>query len=130
MEMFYMNYDQNVTISVDALIVSMWNKYSEDKGGDKKIYVYNKEFFENAFENSYDAAWAVSLSGKWDLADDYVCFDEDGYLTSFSRCDDKNSTIDPDKLDLSQLIDGLKNLKKWHKKRQGSIAIAIHDALK
>ena len=130
MEMFYMNYDQNVEISVDALIVAMWNKYIEYKGEDNKIFSNSKEFFENSFENAYDAAWAVSLSDKWNCTDDYVCFDEDGYLTSFVHWDDENSPIDPDKLDLSQLIDGLKNLKKWHKKRQGSIAIAIHDALK
>ena len=106
--MFYENYNQRVEVSFDALIIAMWNKYSKNK-----ISLNNKEFFENTFDNSYDAAWAVSLSGKWQWADDYVCFDEEGYLSSFTHWDDEGSPIDLDKLDICQLVN---SLKKWSKK--------------
>ena len=123
---FYVNYNQHVEISFDALIVAMWNEYSDHIGGDKKISLNNKEFFNNSFDNQYDAAWAVSLSGQWSWTDDYVCFDDDGYLASFSHWNDANSPIDIDKLDLSHLIDGL---DRWDKKQQKG-SISIHDALK
>ena len=121
--MFYENYNQCVEVDFDALIVSMWNKYSENK-----ISVNNKEFFENSFDNAYDAAWAVSLSGRWRWTDDYVYVNEEGYISSFSHWDDKNSPIDIDKLDISQLIEGL---KKWPKKeKEDNLSMSIHDALK
>ena len=153
---FYVNYNNCIEISFDALIVAMWNTYVEtverDKkispnnkeffenslenayveaeaaGRDKKISLNNKEFFENSFDNQYDAAWAVSLSGQWSWTDDYVCFDEDGSLASVSHWNDANSPIDIDQLDVSHLIDAL---KKWHRKGcVNNIPRAIHDALK
>ena len=123
---FYVNYNKCIEISFDALIVTMWNTYVEAVERDKKISPNNKEFFENSFDNQYDAAWAVSLSGQWSWTDDYVCFDEDGYITSFTHWDDEGSPIDIDKLDLSHLIDGL---ERWDKKEQKG-SISIHDALK
>ena len=123
MDIMYVNYNQCVEISFNALIVAAWNK-----GNFQKVFLNNKEFFENSFNNSFDAAHAASLSGKWSWKDDFVCFDKQGYLTSFSRWDDENSPIEMDKLDLSQLIEGL---EKWQKKSpQGDISIAIRDALK
>ena len=122
MDIMYVDYDGRVQVSFDALIVAMWNK-----GGNKKISLNNKEFFENSFENPYDAAWAVSIS-DWKWTDEFVYFNEEGHITSFNHWDDKNSPIDLDRIDVGHLIDGL---KRWHKKEQeGSISIAIHDALK
>ena len=129
MEIMYKNYNDKVEISFDALIVAMWN---EGEGGDKKISLNNNEFFNTTFKNPYDAAFAVSLSGRWAWSDDYVYFDEDGYITSFNHWDDKNSPIDIDKIDVTDLIN---NLKKWHKNKNkkrdvvDNIPRAIHDAL-
>ena len=109
-DIIYKNYKNEVEVNMDTILVSLWNAY-ESRGGNK-IYVNDADFFKNTFDNSYDAAWAVSLSGRWRYADDYVFFDEDGYLTSFSHWDDENSPIDLDKLDISQLIKSLKNKKK------------------
>ena len=126
----YKNYNGEVEVDTDTVLVSMWNAYLEAEGEDNKISLNNKEFFENSFENSFDAAWAVSLSNKWDWRDEYVYFNGEGYLTSFSHWDDERSPIDLDKLDISQLID---DLKKWHKTDNSicnNIPRAIHDALK
>ena len=125
----YETYNNGVEFDTDTVIVSLWNAYVECRG-EEKISLNNKEFFENSFENSFDAAWAVSLSNKWDWRDEYVYFNGEGYLTSFSHWDDERSPIDLDKLDISQLID---DLKKWHKKDNSicnNIPRAIHDALK
>ena len=108
---FYKNYNDETVLDMDTVIVSMWNAYVEERGYGNKIFFNNKEFFENSFNNSFDAAYAVSLSGKWHWADEYVCFGEDGYLTSFSHWNDGNSPIDLDKLDICQLINNLKRLK-------------------
>ena len=159
---FYVNYNNCIEISFDALIVAMWNTYVEtverDKkispnnkeffenslenayveaeaaGRDKKISLNNKEFFENSFDDAYDAAMAISWSGRWRWTDSFVYFDEEGYLTSFSRLDDENSPIDMDKIDIDYLIRALQDLqrspKKWHKKGcVNNIPRAIHDAL-
>ena len=124
---FYMNYNGCAEISFDALIVAAWNTLA----GDKKVFLNNKDFFENSFENAYDATLAVSLSDKWTWSDDFVCFDEEGYISSFTHWDDEKSPINIDKIDISHLIDGL---KRWHNKQDkyavNSIPIAIHEALK
>ena len=106
---FYKNYNGDVIIDEDAMIVSLWNAYVEAVG-EEKIYLYDndKEFFAKYFDNSYDAAYAVSISGKWSWSDDYVYFDEDGYLVSFKHWNDAESPIDLDKIDISSLIDSLK----------------------
>ena len=107
---------------MDMVLISIYNAQAENK-----IYVNDVDFFNNTFENPYDAAWSVSLSKRWRWSDDYVYFDEEGYITSFSHWDDENSPIDIDKLDICQLIS---SLKKWHKKRVvNDIPRAIHDAL-
>ena len=103
----YKNYNGQVKIDMDTVLVSMWNAYLEAEGRDNKISYNNKEFFENSFNNSYDAAWAVSLSDKWCWSDEYVVFGDDGYLTSFSHWDDEKSPIDPNKIGICHLIDGL-----------------------
>ena len=125
----YKNYNDGIEVDIDTVLVSLWNAYleGEDRRYDNRIYVNDKDFFVNTFENSYDAAWSVSLSGKWAWSDDYVYFDEDGCLTSFSHWDDENSPIDLDKLDISQLINSLEK----HKKRYvvDNIPKAIHEAL-
>ena len=112
-----------VELDMDTVLVSIYNAQASEK-----IYVNGVDFFNNTFDSSYDAAWSVSLSGKWTWSDDFVYFDEDGYLTSFSHWDDKNSPIDLDKLDIGSLIN---SLKKWHKKKYvvNDIPRAIHDAL-
>ena len=114
-----------IDVNIDMVLISIYNANAQDS---EKIYVNDADFFANTFDNSYDAAWAVSLSGKWQWADDYVCFDEEGYLTSFSHWDDENSPIDLDKLDINQLIS---SLKKMSQKRYvvDNIPRAIHDAL-
>lgn len=109
MEIAYVNYDRRVQVDMDMLVISLWNKYIEYKGGDK-IYINNNDFFEKSFKNPYDAAWAVS-AGNWKWADDYVCFDKEGHLTSFCHWNDENSPIDIDKIDISSLINGLKRLQ-------------------
>ena len=130
----YITYDGKVRVDVPLLVVYLWNKYTEDENPGKKIFTNNKEFFEDAFDNSYDADMAVSLSGRWRWTDSFVYFDEEGYLTSFSRLDDENSPIDMDKIDIDYLIRALQDLqrspKKWHKKGcVNNIPRAIHDAL-
>lgn len=127
----YVDYSECVQIDLDKLIVSAWNTYLEyKKRGENKIFLNNKEFFENSFDNAYDAAWAVSLSNKWRWTDDYVCFGDDGYLTSFNHWDDENSPIDIDKIDLNHLIDGLARCQKNDKKGYvNNIPKAIHEAL-
>ena len=109
----YKNYNDEIEVDLDTVLVSLWNAYIEAEGYGNKISFNDKGFFEKNFENSYDAAWAVSLSGGWRWTDTFVYFDEDGYLTSFSHWDDERSPIDIDKLDICQLIN---SLKKWHKK--------------
>lgn len=94
---------------------------------DNKIFSNNKEFFENSFENAYDAAWAVSLSSKWAWSDDYVYFDAEGYLTSFSHWDDENSPIDIDKLAYIQLKNSLDGVEGYV---VNNVPMAIHEALK
>ena len=124
----YKNYNDGIEVDLDTVLVSLWNAYIEAEGYGNKISFNDKGFFENNFESPYDAAWAVSLSGGWRWTDDFVCFDEDGYLTSFSHWDDANSPIDLDKIDVGLLI---QSLKKWHKhKPVDNISRAIHDALK
>ena len=122
----YENYNNCIEVSFDALIVSMWNR-----GGENKVFLNNKEFFENSFESAYDAACAVSFSNRWRWTDDFVYVDEEGYLASFSHWDDENSPIDADRLEMSHLIEGLKKWPKKDKKEQeGNISMSIHDALK
>ena len=102
---------REVDINMDMVLISIYNAQEENK--ENKIYVNDADFFENTFETKYDAAWAVSLSGKWQWADDFVFFDNDGYLSSFTHWDDAGSPIDLDKLDICQLVN---SLKKWSKK--------------
>ena len=113
-----------VDMEMDMVLISIYNAQAENK-----IRFNNEDFFNSIFVCPYDAAWAVSLSGKWRRSDDYVYFDAEGCITSFSHWDDENSPIDLDKLDICQLI---RNLKKWHKNRDvvNNIPKAIHDALK
>lgn len=120
-----------IELDMETVLVSLWNAYIENAGYYyNKIFCNNKEFFEKSFNNSFDAAWAVSLSGKWRWSDDYVYFDNDGYITSFSHWDDETSPIDLDKIDVSPLIDGLKKFHKKNKKGYvNNIPKAIHEAL-
>ena len=136
MENAYMTYDGQIRLDSHILIVSLWNKYIEDtKGYGSKVFPNDKNFFEENFENKYDAAMAVSLSGNWKWTDSFAYFDNDGYITSFSRLDDENCPIDIDKIDIDYLIRALqdlqKNLEKNKKKRYvvDNIPKAIHDAL-
>lgn len=113
----YVDYSECVQIDLDKLIVSAWNTYLVyKKRGENKISLNNKEFFEKSFNNSYDAACAVSLSGNWKWTDEFVYFDGEGHLSSFSHWDDENSPIDIDKIDLNHLIDGLARCQKNDKK--------------
>ena len=108
----YKNYNDEIEIDVDTVLISLWNSFIECEGYGSKICLNNKEFFENSFDNAYDAAWAVSY-GDWRWTDEYAYFDSEGFLVSFSHWNDGNSPIDLDKIDISNLINGL---KKWHKK--------------
>ena len=128
----YITYDGKVRIDSYEIIVSMWNAYAE--GGNKsKVYLNNSDFFEKNFKNKYDAAWAVSI-GDWRWTDDFVYFNEDGHLTSFSRCEDNTCPIEMDKIDIGYLIRALQDIEKDHKKEHkkeydNNISRAIHDAL-
>ena len=126
----YMTYDGKVQVDLDLLFVVAWNKLMEEEGYGNKIFLNNKEFFKNSFNNPYDVAWAVSY-GNYRWADDYAYFNREGHLMSFSRLDDKNSPIDLEKIDIAHLIDGLKRWQKNDKKRYvvNNIPRAIHDAL-
>ena len=111
-----------VDMNMDMFLISIFNSYQEIK-----VYINDADFICNKFENAYDAAWAVSLSGRWHWSDKYVYFDEDGYLTSFNHWDDENSPVDLDKLDICQLIQSLKKMKK--RDVVNNIPRAIHEAL-
>ena len=115
-------------IDMDMVLISIYNAQIEEEN---KIYVNDKDFINNIFKNKYDAAMAVSLSGKWDWRDDYAYFDAEGLLSSFSHWDDETSPINLDKLDIDQLI---QSLKRWSKNKNryvvNNIPRAIHDALK
>ena len=108
-DVFFVDYDGRIQIDEDMLIVNAWNEYVKyvDRGGEK-ICFNDEEFFENTFTNKCDAAWAVSLSGKWQHTDKFVYFSMEGYLTSFTHWDDKNSPINMDKIDIDSLINNLK----------------------
>ena len=126
LENAYVNYDGRVQIDYRIIIISLWNKLIEEEGREEnKVYPNNEEFFENSFENAYDAAFAVS-SGKWRWTDDYVYLNSEGYLFSFSHLDDENSPIDMDRIDISHLINGLQDLQT---NNVNNIPRAIHDAL-
>ena len=112
-----------VEVDMDMLLVSLYNR-----GAENKIFINDEDFINNTFDDSYSAAWAVSLSGRWRRTDDFVYFDSEGYLTSFSHWDDERSPINLDKLDISQLINSLKKRQKRY--AVNSIPRAIHDALK
>ena len=137
MENAYMTYDGKIRVDSYIIIVSMWNKYIEEEGRDNKVSFNGKEFFEKNFDNAYDAAMAVSLSKRWSWTDDYVYFDADGYLVSFSRCDDETCPIDLDKIDIDYLIRSLQDLQaragEKARAKNGyvvdNIPRAIHEAL-
>ena len=135
MENAYMTFEGKIRMDVYSIIIGLWDKFIEEEGSGNKIFYNNKEFFENSFENEYDVAMAVSLSKQWRWTDDFVFFDSEGYLTSFSRCEDETCPIDFDKIDIGYLIRGLQDLqeeKSPHKNRYviNNIPRAIHDALK
>ena len=115
-----------VPVDVDMVLISIYNSCEENEGN--KIAYNDENFFDSTFDSPFDAAWSVSLSGKWCWSDDFVYFDSEGHLTSFSHWDDENSPIDLDKLDINQLIS---SLKKMSQKRYvvNDISRAIHEAL-
>ena len=116
---------ENIELDLDTVLVSLWNAYLEEGYGNK-ICVNDADFMNNKFETPYDAAWAVSLSNRWKKEDDFVYFDEEGYITSFNHWDDERSPINLDKLTYDSFINSLK-----HKKKDvvNNIHRAIHDAL-
>ena len=122
--LFFINYKDRVEIDEDILLVAAWNAYVDMCKKGEICFNNNEKFFENSFKNAYDAAWAVSFSDRWNRNDKFVYFNMDGYLTSFTHWDDKNSPIDIDKIDISNLINNLK------KRPVDNIPRAIHDALK
>ena len=129
----YKNDNDEVELDMDTVFVSMWNAYLEALLKDNKIHFNNKEFFENAFKNAYDAVWAVSLSGRWRHDDEFVSFDEDGYLVSFTHWNDENSPINLNKIDID--IDNfIQSIKKQQKNKKrydnNNISREISDALK
>ena len=128
MENAYMTYGK-IRVDSYVIIIALWNKFLEEEGNGNKISLNGKDFFEKNFKNPYDAAWAVSLSGKWSWQDDFVYFDTDGYLTSFSRCDDETCPIDMDKIDIDYLIRALQDLQKNKRYVVNDIPRAIHEAL-
>ena len=90
------NFFENIDIDVvlDTILIPLWNEYIEKTGYGEKIFPNEAEFFNDGkFVTQYDAAWAVSI-GDWRRTDEYVCFNEEGYLASFSHWDDKNSPMD------------------------------------
>ena len=108
----YKNYNDEVEVDIDTVLVSMWNAYIEAEGSDNKISFNGKDFFENVFENAYDAVMAVSLSGgRWRWTDTFAYFDDEGYLVSFSRFEDERCPIDVDKIDIDYLIRALQDLQ-------------------
>ena len=95
-----------VEVDMDTILVSLYN--SSDVGN--KIFFNDEGFFVNTFETPYDAAWAVSLSGRWRRSDSFVYFDNEGYISSFTHWDDETCPIDLDKLDICQLIQNIKKI--------------------
>ena len=129
---FYTDYNGSIKIDCDALIVALWNYKSSE---DNKIYVNDAEFINSTFKSSYEAAYAVSLGKKWAWIDTYAYFDNEGFLVSFSHWDDETCPIDLDKLDVCQLIRGLKDINRQQQEHRmttpaENISRAIHDALK
>ena len=119
----YKNYENEIEVDIDTVLVSTWNAYLEAEGEDNKISFNDKEFFENSFGNAYDAAHAVAI-GNWRWTDTFVFFDEDGYLVSFNHWDDENSPID---INIDSLIQSIKKQQKRYV--VNNIPRAIHDAL-
>lgn len=121
------NYKGEIDLDLDTVLITLWNAYIENEGYYNKIFFNDKGFFENSFQNSYDAAWAVTLSGKWKHSDDYAYINDEGYITSFCHWNDENSPINLDKLDICQLVSSLKKMAQ--KRCVNNIPRAIHDAL-
>ena len=129
-----MTYGGKIRVDSYVIITALWNKFIEEEGEDKgygsKVFPNNKEFFENSFENAYDAAHAVSI-GDWRWTDDFVYFNEEGYLVSFSQCDDETCPIDMGKIDVDYIVRSLQDLQDKEKRYVvNNIPKAIHDALK
>ena len=124
----YIGYEHKIQFDLDLLIIAAWNKYAGYAGRDR-IYLNNVEVFKKSFKNPYDAAWAVS-SGDWRWTDDYVFFNKEGYITSFSHCDDERSPIDLDRIDIAGLVRALQDLQNDKRYVVNNIPKAIHDALK
>ena len=123
------NMEKNyVKVDMDMILISIYNSLidMEDEEGYGKICYNDEDFFNNTFENAYDAAWAVAI-GDWRCTDDFVYFNNKGHLTSFNHWDDERSPINLDRIDISNLINGLKNKKKRYV--VDNIPKAIHDAL-
>ena len=129
----YVDYNESVRIDYDALMVTLWNTFVEYRGGYGKISLNNKDFFADAFDTAFAAVHAVSLSGNYTWSDDYVYFDDEGYLASFCHWDDANSPIDINKIDINDLARLARLVRDIKKQKNGyvvdNIPRAIHDAL-
>ena len=109
---------------LDTILIPAWNEYINRVGYGEKIFPNEAEFFNDGkFPSPYDAAWAVSL-GDYRRTDEYVCFDDEGYLTSFCHWNDKNSPVD-----ITRLSTWMQVNKIDKKYVVNNIPRAIHDAL-
>ena len=118
------NFFENIDIDVvlDTILIPLWNEYIEKTGYGEKIFPNEAEFFNDGrFVTQYDAAWAVSI-GDWRRTDEYVCFNEEGFLVSFQHWGDKNSPVD-----ITRLSTWIQTNKKGYV--VNSIPPAIHEAL-
>lgn len=78
----------------DDQLVQEWNNYQNAICGNEQIYNNDEAFFNEYFENAFDAIKAISF-GEYKYADAYVKFDGYGNLESLAYVD---SGIDFDDL--------------------------------
>lgn len=118
---FFENGFENDDVVLDTILVTLWNEYIEKTGYGEKIFPNEASFFNDGkFVTPYDAAWVVSI-GDWRRTDEYVCFNEEGFLVSFQHWGDKNSPVDITRLSIW--------IQKNKKGYVNNIPKAIHEAL-
>ena len=133
MENTYINYNDKIQIDSVIIIIALWNRLLEMKGGTGcKVFSNDEKFFANEFDDPYDAAWAASAGGyQW--TDAFVYVNSEGHLMSFTWLDDDTCPIDMDMIDISTLIHELQEIENIqavnnNKDMDNNISPAIREA--